>query len=228
MAMALITELQFAHECGALAYTLNELPDTAIRLIPETSTEPEQSTYFLRFDSTQQAEIRRVLIEDHTVSTIVSMPGSETQKLWGIEFTEETELLNPFLTEQGGFVLQARSATMDSGRRGWHEYWLLPDRQALHTVWQHALDANFEFEILQFRQWEEELTEQTLTRKPTEKQLTALTLAYEKGYFTEPRETDLKELAGLLGISPSAVAGRLKRGMRLLIEESLIEPDQER
>jgi predicted DNA binding protein len=56
----------------------------------------------------------------------------------------------------------------------------------------------------------------------------ALTLAYEHVYFTEPRETDLEELAELLDLSPSAVAGRLKRGMKLLIEETFIAHDQER
>jgi len=226
--MSVITEVRFAHDRGALAHTLNELTETDIRLIRETSTKPEQKSYFLRFDSHERRTIRSVLEADHTVSSVEPIPETASQNLWGVEFAEETELLNPLVTSEGGFVLRARSTTTGEDCRGWHEHWLLPHREAIHSIWQHARDAGFEFEILQFRQWEGDLSEQTLTRSLTEEQLTALTLAYERGYFTEPRETDLEELAELLDLSPSAVAGRLKRGTKLLIEETLIDHDRER
>jgi len=226
--MSVITEVRFAHDHGALAYTLNELQETDVRLIRETSTEPEQKTYFLRFDSDRTEAIRAVLADDHTVRSIESAPESDDQKLWGVEFAGDTELLNPLVTSKGGFVLHARSTTTASGSRGWHESWLLPDQEAIHTIWQHAREQGFEFEPLRFRPWEGTLSERRLTGRLTEEQLTALTLAYEHGYFTEPRETDLAELAELLDLSPSAVAGRLKRGMRLLIEETFIAHDQER
>jgi len=220
--MSVITEVRFAHDRGALAYTLNELPETDVRLIRETSTEPEQKTYFLRFGSDRTEAIQTVLAEDHTVRSIESAPESDDQELWGVEFAEDTELLNPLVTSKGGFVLHARGATMASGSRGWHESWLLPDQGAIHPIWQRAREAGFEFEPLRFRQSDGTLSGQRLTGRLTEEQLTALTLAYEHGYFTEPRETDLEELAELLDLSPSAVAGRLKRGMKLLIEETFI------
>lgn len=226
--MSVLTEVRFTHDNGALVYTLNELPETDVRVIRETSTEPEQKTYFLRFDSDRVEAVRSVLSEDHTVRSIEWVPESDDQKLWGVEFARDTELLNPLVTSKGGFVLHARSTTTASGSRGWHESWLLPDQEAIHTIWQHAREEGFEFEPLEFRQWEGSLSEQRLTEQLTEEQFTALTLAYEHGYFTEPRETGLEELAELLDLSPSAVAGRLKRGMRLLIEETFITHDQER
>lgn len=50
-----------------------------------------------------------------------------------------------------------------------------------------------------------------------------LLLAYERGYFDEPRTLTQQELAYELDISTSAVGRRLRRGFRNLIEESLIE-----
>lgn len=57
----------------------------------------------------------------------------------------------------------------------------------------------------------------------TEKQREALVLAYELGYFNSPRESRLENVAGELGISQQALASRLRRGNRRLIEQVLVE-----
>ncbi|MDS0257955.1 helix-turn-helix domain-containing protein [Haloarcula sp. S1CR25-12] len=55
----------------------------------------------------------------------------------------------------------------------------------------------------------------------TDAQREALLLAYEHGYYSEPRETTLDELADRVGISRQAFASRLRRGYRTLIESHL-------
>ncbi len=55
----------------------------------------------------------------------------------------------------------------------------------------------------------------------TDAQREALVLAYENGYYAEPRETDLATLAAEVGISRQAFARRLSRGYRTLIESHL-------
>lgn len=55
----------------------------------------------------------------------------------------------------------------------------------------------------------------------TDAQREALVLAYANGYYAEPRETDLEELAAEVGISRQAFARRLTRGYRTLIESCL-------
>lgn len=55
----------------------------------------------------------------------------------------------------------------------------------------------------------------------TDAQREALLLAYANGYYAEPRETDLAELAAEVGISRQAFARRLTRGYRTLIESHL-------
>ena len=56
----------------------------------------------------------------------------------------------------------------------------------------------------------------------------ALVVAYRSGYFEEPRATSLRELANRLDISPSSVAGRLRRGHAALIEEHIVGDAGER
>ena len=220
--MATITEIQFAHEDGALADTLRDLPDLDATVVRETSTDPQRNRYFLRLDYDGPEEMQAVLERDHTVREATPMPEFEDRDLWAIEFARETKLLGPQVTRHGGFVVDARSSAPGSDRRGWHERWLLPDRQAVHEIWQFARDEEFAFEVLDLRKQGSVDTTYPAGDALTDEQRTALLAEYEQGYFTEPRETSLEDLADSLDHSPSAVGGRLKRGMKSLIGGTLV------
>lgn len=222
--MAIVTEVRFAHEDGALADTFVALPDVDVTVIREASTDPNGSVYLLRFDREDEGyeEVGAALEADHTVRAAEPMSGFEDQHLWGIEFSEEARLLGPEVTNAGGFVLDARSSSLENGRRGWYERWLVPDREALHDIWEYAREEAFEFEILEFRGQGRTDPEYPGGGAPTDEQREALLAAYEHGYFAEPRETSLEELAEVLGISPTAVGGRLRRGTRSLVGMTLV------
>lgn len=55
----------------------------------------------------------------------------------------------------------------------------------------------------------------------TGEQRETLELAYREGYFATPRQTSLRRLGDDLDISSRAVSGRLRRGIRNLIERQL-------
>jgi predicted DNA binding protein len=55
----------------------------------------------------------------------------------------------------------------------------------------------------------------------TDKQREALVLAHERGFYDSPREADLEEIAAELGISRQALASRLRRGTRRLLEATV-------
>ncbi|MFC7238021.1 helix-turn-helix domain-containing protein [Saliphagus sp. GCM10025317] len=57
----------------------------------------------------------------------------------------------------------------------------------------------------------------------TDKQQDTLVLAYERGYFESPREVTMEELGNELGISQQAIASRLRRGMKHILESTLPE-----
>lgn len=57
----------------------------------------------------------------------------------------------------------------------------------------------------------------------TDKQQEALELAHESGYYETPRETDLTDLAGELGISESAASQRLNAAETKLVKAFLDE-----
>lgn len=220
--MPTFTEVRFAHEDCALADTFEELPDVDVRVLPDTSTVPEQAVYVLRFDNADHVVIESTLKRDHTVGDIRPMPEFEDNNLWGIEFVPETKLLSPSVTRLGGLVIDARSANGDQDQRGWHERWLLPDREAIYEVWQHAREEGFEFEIIDLHPQSDGDTRYPVQDVLTDQQRTAQIAAYEEGYFAEPREASLEAVADSLDHSPSAVGGLLRRGMESLIDTALL------
>ncbi len=54
----------------------------------------------------------------------------------------------------------------------------------------------------------------------TAEQREALAVAYQRGYFAEPRRATLEDVAREIGISPRALAGRLRRGQAKLLERT--------
>lgn len=54
----------------------------------------------------------------------------------------------------------------------------------------------------------------------TTEQREALSIAYRLGYFKEPRDATLGDIAAEIGISTRAVAGRLRRGQATLLERT--------
>lgn len=220
--MAIITEVRFAHEDGALAATLTALPGLDVTVIGEASTDPDTDVYYLRFDHDGDDEVLETVESDPTVSDVTPIREVGETYILGIEFEEETELLAPLVTAESGFVLDARSQSAEADPRGWHERWLLPDRQALQTIWQHASERGFEFDILEVHRGRRTDTEYPGPDALTEEQREALIAAYEQGYFAEPRETSLEELADELDLSASAVGGRINRGLKALIGAALV------
>jgi hypothetical protein len=225
--MAIITEVRFAHEDGALADTLTALPGLDVTVIGEASTDPEKSVYYLRFDHGESEDVHGALETDHTVSEATPMRESGDTQLWGIGFAAETELLAPLVTAEGGFVLDARSASCEAVPRGWHERWLLPDREALQTIWQHTSEEGFDFDVLELHRRGRTDAEYPGPDALTEQQREALVAAYEQGYFAEPRETSLEGLAETFDLSASAVGGRINRGLKSLIGAALVRDDRD-
>lgn len=219
---ATVTEVRFAHEDGALAGTLADLEDAEVRVLPETSTAPGEEMHVFSFEDAETAALERALEADHTVAAVRPMSELADRNLLGIAFTPETKLLSPRVTREGGFVLDARSARCGGGPPGWHERWLLPDREAIHDVWAYAREEGFEFEVLDLCQRGSVDGTHHGRDALTDEQREALLAAYEHGYYADPREASLAAVADSLDHSPSAVSGRLKRGMKSLVEATLV------
>lgn len=209
--MTVFTKVSFAHPDMALAHSIETVPSLDLRVLPEAGTDPEHDMYFFLLESGDVERVRTALEADHTVADDYLTSEYGGQWVFGIRFKPGTVLLAPRVTEMGGMALEAR--TSDDG---WIERWQLPDRDALHTIWEHAREESFSFDILELYRSDAPTFSETFGL--TEEQRETLLAAYANGYFEEPRGITLEELADLQDISPSAASGRLRRGMGKLIE----------
>ena len=224
--MAVVTTVRFAHEFGALAHTLESLQTVDIRVLRDAGTDPEHNRSVFMFAGAPLETIESTLAADAGVANAHALPDYQGTHVFAIEFAEGTELLSPMVTSKGGFSLEARRSDPDTGVFGWRERWLLPNRDGLNEIWQAARNRGFAFEALTINEFDPEGS--AISGMLTEEQRSTLRVAYEHGYFEEPRETSLEELSALLDLSSTAIGGRIRRGIKTLVEATVIEKPNRR
>ncbi|WP_265109420.1 helix-turn-helix domain-containing protein [Halosolutus halophilus] len=213
--MSLIAIVDIAHPDLALTPTIRERPDASIEVIPHSTTDPETGLFFFLVEGTDET-FDDALDRDHTVANWTLVDDLGSTRIYRLQHTDETKLISPTTTELGGLMLKA-----ESNDRGWTVRLHLPDRDAIATLWEFCEETDISFEL--HRMFRQNEWSNGLTPKLTDEQQAALVSAYEDGYFEEPRETSLEELADQLDISPTAVGGRIRRGTGKLVEMTLLE-----
>ena len=219
--MAVVATVRFAHPNGALRDTLEALPSVPVRVLRDAGTDPEHVASVFMFADIELSKLEKTLEEDRSVATTHPMPNYEGMQVFGIKFTSNTELLAPAVTAHEGFSLEAKRTDAETGMHGWCERWLFSHREGLNAVWQEARDRGFQFDIRSINRFRPDGS--AITGRLTEEQRETLLFAYDRGYFEEPRKTSLEELAEEMGLSSTAVGGRIRRGINELVEATVVE-----
>ncbi|QIO21025.1 helix-turn-helix domain-containing protein [Haloarcula sp. JP-L23] len=216
--MCLIAAIRIEHERLTLAPAIERVPSVDVRVVTNSMTDPETSMFFflVRSESGEFDRFDAAVERDETVAEAMVVSESDSTRLYRFTHRSETQLLSPKVTELGGLVLEARTADA-----GWRLRLQLPDREAIAELWEYCRSEGIAFELI--RVYDQHGMTDTAVTAVSEEQRRALTEAYRRGYFEEPRETTQAELADRLGICPTAVGGRLRRGTRQLVEDVLLD-----
>ena len=209
------------HPDLALTHTIRSLPEVEVGVVSDAGTDPQHDVYFFRFEAPDFEAVEAALEEDHTVADYSVIVDRGDRRTYRIEYSDRAKLLTPAMTEVGGLTLEARSHS-----NGWALTMHLTDHDGLYALSEFAAAEGIRLEILSLKQ-----TEETYDRFDfglTDEQREALVTAYVHGYYDEPRGVSLEGLASLLGISPTAVSGRLRRGSARLLEEVLVDDEARR
>ena len=213
--MSLVAIADIAHPELALAPTIRRCPDVSIEVVSHTTTDPETGLFFFLVEGADE-RFEEALERDQTIDSWVLVDDLESVRLYRLRHTEQTKLISPKTAALGGLMLKAESTD-----RGWAVRLHLPDREALADLWEYCDREGISFEL--YRMFRQDEWTNGFAPELTDHQRDALVAAYEAGYFEEPRETSLEELAERLGISPAAVGGRIRRGTGRLVESTLLE-----
>ncbi|WP_152042385.1 helix-turn-helix domain-containing protein [Salinigranum salinum] len=219
--MTLIAVVEIEHQDLALGQTIRNVPEASIQVVPHSGTDPDTGMFFFMVEHEDDDfdTVEAQFDHDPTVEEWTRIADDERTRIYRLQHTPGTKLLTPEATKVGGFTLEAKSTS-----HGWRTRLQLPDREAISRLWDYCREEGISFELVQMYQQEGI----SLDGKPlTEPQRTTLLAAYERGYFDEPRGTSHKEIAELLGISPTAVGGRIRRGTARLIEMVLTDDIEE-
>jgi len=212
--MSIIATIHVEHERLALIPTLHRLDGATIEVVTQVTTDPQSSAFPFLVDYDDRGDLERALDSDPTVDKHELIEWSGNGGVYYIEHTPQTKLISTAVSNANGFIIHT-----ESERNGWLVRLLLPDRTALSTVWDHARDNEMQIDIVEIH--DNETADSGPSYGLTDEQRTTLLIAYEKGYFVEPREMSLDELADELGLSSTAVSGRLRRGMRNLVAATI-------
>jgi predicted DNA binding protein len=218
--MSITAKVHIEHDRLALAPTLRALDGVQIRVIMQTNTDPGATVFpfFIEYDDPE--ELHRMLDEDPTVESYELVDRTDGAGIYYLEHTPETKLISSVVTEVNGFLVHT-----ETKGNGWLVRLLLPDKAALNTIWEYANENGISLDIIEIYSNDDAGTETSYGL--TDEQEAALTTAYERGYFGEPRDISLSEVAREMGLSSTAMSGRLRRGMRNLVAATIVERETE-
>lgn len=218
--MPLSAQVYVKHPDLALAPTIRSLPDADIGVVSDAGTDPQHDVYFYWIEASDFDAVEETLAGDHTVSEFTPIIEGETRRTYRIEYSEEAKLVSPPMTDIGVVVVDSRAHV-----NGWLLDLRLQDHDGLYELNEYAAEEGINLDPVEVQQTD--AIRDGSGFGLTEPQREALVAAFLQGYYDEPREAFLEDLADLLGVSPTAVSGRLRRGSARIIEEAFIEDDGE-
>ena len=218
--MSIIAKVHIENERLALVPTLQNLDGVDISVVSQGNTDPGSTDFPFLMEYEDRSELETMLETDPTVEDYELVDWTDRTGIYYIEHTPETKLISTVVTDVNGFLMH----TTTEGN-GWLVRLLLPDRNALNTIWEYANDHDITLDIIEI--YDNDDTGGERSYGLTDEQRNTLKLAYERGYFGEPRDTSLSEVAAELDLSSTATSGRLRRGMRNLVAATLDGHDEE-
>jgi predicted DNA binding protein len=203
------------HPDLALTRTVAHDESATVQPVREAGTDPEGDSHFFSVRSADFERFESGLRADHTVrfERVVSVDG---EAIYRFEYTERAELFSPEITRANGVVLNIENVDT-----GWSMKVWVPDRRSLRYLWEYAAANDIRIELQRINDYAGLLEGFGLTATQRE----AVLLALDAGYFEEPREASLSDVASELDISQPAAGGLLRRGLKRLVLSTLAEED---
>lgn len=191
-----------------------------VRSVSEAGTDPTSGTFFYHVESSDFRRFEDGLRNDHTVGEFEQViETGDGNAIYSFEYTDEAKVFSPVISAASGVVLD-----MENDGNAWIFTVWMPERTNLADLWEGARRHDIDIELLRVNEYASlGATDAGLTDSQRE----ALLVAFEAGYFEEPRNATLGEVAAELDISQPAAGGLLRRGIERLILSSLTE-DSER
>lgn len=212
--MRFIAELQLQHPKLLLTPTIQRCPEMAIKLEYQLIAAGGEYVLLFHVRGEDFEAFEAALADDPTVTAVSTVIQTSTFRVYRTQLVSAEYLVLARAVEMGLRLLEAVS-----GDGGWYAVLELPNVETLHSFRAFCSDHDVSASIQKLYRVEAGPTGEAFGLTPSQRE--AITTAYEAGYFNQPRDTSLEGVGERLGISSSAAGGRLRRGLRTLIEQTV-------
>lgn len=214
--MRFIAEIQLQHPELLLAPTIGQCPDMEIKL--ESQLIGAKGEYVLLFHVCGEDfdYFETALADDQTVRDVSTVIETPTYRVYRTQLVSPAYLVLATAVEMGMRLIEAVS-----GNDGWYAVVELSNVAVIQRFRAHCAELGVDVSVRKL--YRNEVDEPGGAFGLTAPQRAAILTAYEAGYFSQPRDTSLQGVADRLGVSSSAAGGRLRRGLRQLIESTLYD-----
>ncbi len=204
------------HPDIVLTETVTHDSGSTVRSVSEAGTDPTSGKFLYHVESADFDRFEAGLREDHTVGAFERVVDvNEGEAIYSFEYTDAAKLISPVVAAANGVILD-----MENDGAAWMLTVWMPERTGLVDVWDYARQHDVAIDLLRVNEYEGLATTDAGL---TDSQREALLVAFETGYFEEPRNADLGDVAAELDISRPAASGLLRRGLRRLVVATLVD-----
>lgn len=208
-----------SHPDIVLTQTVAHDPSSNVKSVSEAGTDPTSGKFFYHIESADFSRFEEGLRNDSTIAEFERVIETRAGKaIYRFEYTDDAKILSPVITAANGVILD-----MENDGRAWILTVWMPERTALDQLWDYARQNDIDIELLRVNEYS---GVETADAGLTDSQREALLVALESGYFEEPRNATLSEVAASLDISQPAAGGLLRRGTKRLVIASLLDDSE--
>jgi len=185
-----------------------------VRSVSEAGTDPTSGKFFYHIESSDFHQFEDGLRTDRTIGEFERVIETrDDEAIYSFTYTDEAKILSPVISAANGVILD-----MENDGSAWVLTVWMPDRTDLVHLWEYAQRNDIDIDLLRVNEY---ASLGNTDAGLTDSQREALLVAFETGYFEEPRNATLSEVAADLNISQPAASGLLRRGIKRLIISSL-------
>jgi predicted DNA binding protein len=207
------------HPDIVLTQTVAHDRSSKVKSVSEAGTDPTSGKFFYQIESSDFSRFEDGLREDSTIGEFERVIETRDRKaIYSFEYTDEAKVLSPVISAANGVILD-----MENDGSAWILTVWIPERTDLVQLWDYAQRNDIDIDLLRVNEY---ASLGNTDAGLTDSQRDALLVALETGYFEEPRNATLSEVAAELDISQPAASGLLRRGIKRLIVSSLVDDSE--
>ena len=207
------------HPDIVLTETVAHDRSSKVKSVSEAGTDPTSGRFFYHIESSDFRRFEDGLRTDTTVGEFERVIETrDNEAIYSFEYTDEAKILSPVISAANGVILD-----MENDGSAWILTVWMPDRTDLASLWDYAQRNDVDIDLLRVNEY---ASLGNTDGGLTDSQREALLIAFETGYFEEPRDVTLSDVAADLDISQPAASGLLRRGIKRLIISSLVDDSE--